>query len=308
MRLDYLRYFNHLAKVLHYTKAAEELYIAQPTLSVAIKRMEQELGLTLFRRGDGASKVQLTEAGMAFQEYVDLALRDYETGLRVARERQGQANASISVGTIYAMQGRSWSQALKAFSATCAEAPQVSVEQAYSPILTDRVRRRELDVAFAAMVEGADDLNRTLVWSQPLVLCVNREHPLARRSSISTEDLMGREVLTYAPTSPVSPALDRLLPCEGLCLRREYDDEITLCAMVSSDDQKMALLCYSFLVEAFEDVVCVRVSDLPTDFHKVYLLSRRESRPKIVDDFVSFMASYRFPNAFDAPAPVCVAG
>ncbi len=41
MRLDYLRYFDHLAEVLNYTHAAEDLYIAQPTLSVAIKRMEK---------------------------------------------------------------------------------------------------------------------------------------------------------------------------------------------------------------------------------------------------------------------------
>lgn len=41
MRLDYLRYFDHLAEVLNYTRAAEDLFIAQPTLSVAIKRMEK---------------------------------------------------------------------------------------------------------------------------------------------------------------------------------------------------------------------------------------------------------------------------
>lgn len=50
MRLDYLRYFDHLAEVLNYTRAAEDLYIAQPTLSVAIKRMEKELGIKLFQR------------------------------------------------------------------------------------------------------------------------------------------------------------------------------------------------------------------------------------------------------------------
>lgn len=49
MRLDYLRYFDHLAEVLNYTRAAEDLYIAQPTLSVAIKRMEKELGIKLFQ-------------------------------------------------------------------------------------------------------------------------------------------------------------------------------------------------------------------------------------------------------------------
>ncbi len=53
MKLDHLRYFDRLADMLSYTNAAKSLYIAQPTLSAAIKRMEQEVGLTLFRRAEG---------------------------------------------------------------------------------------------------------------------------------------------------------------------------------------------------------------------------------------------------------------
>lgn len=56
MKLDHLRYFDRLAEMLSYTKAAQDLYIAQPTLSAAIKRMEQEIGLTLFRRAEGVAR------------------------------------------------------------------------------------------------------------------------------------------------------------------------------------------------------------------------------------------------------------
>ena len=117
MRLDYLRYFNHLAKVLNFTKAAEDLFVAQPTLSVAIKRMEQELGVKLFKRGKGSSRIELTESGEAYFEYVSLALNNLDTGLRVAREIQGEANSLVRVGTVYSMQGMTWSQAMQAFLA-----------------------------------------------------------------------------------------------------------------------------------------------------------------------------------------------
>ena len=82
-------------------------------------------------------------------------------------------------------------------------------------------------------------------------------------------------------------------------LVREYDDEITMSTIISSDEQKMALFCHSFLVNAFEDVVCLPIKDLPMDFHKVYLISRCETHPKVVDDFISFMSSYRFPNSLE---------
>ena len=50
MKLAHLRYFKHLASVMSYTKAAKDLFIAQPTLSAAIIRMEQELGFSLLSR------------------------------------------------------------------------------------------------------------------------------------------------------------------------------------------------------------------------------------------------------------------
>lgn len=295
MRLDYLRYFDHLAEILNYTRAAEDLYIAQPTLSVAIKRMEKELGIKLFQRGEGATRIELTEMGKAYHEYVSLALKNLDTGLRIAREIQGEMNSSVKVGTIYAMQGRFWSEAIEEFMSSYSARPQISIEQAYSPALTSRLRKGDLDVAFASRVDDGDDLNHVLVWSQPLVLGVHKDSPLAKRKSVNLSDLGDKEVLTYSPSSPTDASIREHIP-ESVNLRREFADEITMCSLVSSSKEKMALFCYSFLVTAFQDVVCVRVNDLPMDFHKVYLISRRETHPKIVDDFIEFMGAYRFPS------------
>lgn len=148
MRLDYLRYFDHLAEVLNYTRAAEDLFIAQPTLSVAIKRMEKELGIKLFQRSEGSTRIELTEMGKAYHEYVALALKDLDKGLRIAREIQGEMNSSVRVGTIYAMQGRFWSEAIESFISSSQVKPQIAIEQAFSPELTQRLRRGDIDVAF----------------------------------------------------------------------------------------------------------------------------------------------------------------
>ena len=141
MRLDYLRYFDHLAEVLNYTRAAEDLYIAQPTLSVAIKRMEKELGIKLFQRSEGSTRIELTEMGKAYHEYVALALKDLDKGLRIAREIQGEMNSSVRVGTIYAMQGRFWSEAIESFVSSYQSKPKIAIEQALSPELTQRLRK-----------------------------------------------------------------------------------------------------------------------------------------------------------------------
>lgn len=90
MRLDYLRYFDHLAEVLNYTRAAEDLFIAQPTLSVAIKRMEKELGIKLFQRSEGSTRIELTEMGKAYHEYVALALKDLDRGCELLVKFRGR--------------------------------------------------------------------------------------------------------------------------------------------------------------------------------------------------------------------------
>lgn len=298
MRLDYLRYFNHLAKVLNFTKAAEDLFVAQPTLSVAIKRMEQELGVKLFKRGKGSSRIELTESGAAYYEYVSLALNNLDTGLRVAREIQGEANSLVRVGTVYSMQGINWSQAMQAFLSKKSNPPKISIEQSYSPELIARLRKGELDVVFAARMDDLDDLNYIYVWSQPLVLGVHKNHPLAKREKITLDDLKKYEILTYPKESPVQ-RIDIDLPVDEMNLLREYDDEITMSTIISSDENKLALFCHSFLVNAFSDVVCRRVEGLSEDFHKVYLVSRKETHPKVVDDYISFMSAYSFPNIIE---------
>lgn len=88
MNLNQLHYFSKLAEVEHYTKAAEELKISQPSLSHAIGSLEKELGTRLFKKhGRG---VVLTKYGKLFEEYVDNALYSLDTGGKKVRTMTGQ--------------------------------------------------------------------------------------------------------------------------------------------------------------------------------------------------------------------------
>lgn len=300
MKLDHLRYFEHLAAVLNYTKAAKDLYIAQPTLSTAIKRMEQELGLSLFRRIDGGvSQIELTEQGIIFLGYVRQALDSYDLGVRKAQEAQDRLNNVLYLGTVYSMKGSFWSQAINSFLGSYTTRPQIHMEQAYSSELARQLKAGEIDVAFAALSDESEGLNHTLVWTQSLVVCVNKNNPLARRKTLSFDDLVGQRLLTYGRNSSVTAALDALLEQHSLDVVRGFDDEITLSSFVSSDENNVALLVYSVLVNAFDDVVCLPIQGVPRDFHKVYLLSRKEQHMKIVSEFIGFMSSYHFPDILE---------
>lgn len=303
MRIEHLYYFKRLAEVLNYTQAAKDLYITQPALSTAIKRMEEELGFSLFhRQGSKFAKISLSPQGQVFYEYVCLSLSSYERGIALAQEFEGKQSSELKIGTLYAIQGRFWSKALEEYRTFSAYNPEFAIQQAFSRELISQLKKGNLDVVFSAKIDGQEDkdLRYAVCWSQPLVAAINKKHPLAKQAleqdSISVADLANVPILSYHQTSPVYASLGPFLTRHNMKIDHCYDDEITLCSLVSSDENQVALLCYSFLVNAFEDVICIPIKEAPIDFHKLYLVSRNETHSKVLQEFIDFMSKYRFPS------------
>lgn len=295
MRLEYLYYFKHLAEVLNYTKAAGDLYVAQPTLSTAMKRMENELGFPLFER-DG-SKMALTAPGKAFYDNVKPMLASYERGLTLAHEAQGQERTDLHIAATNPIQTRDFAKALLDFKKSRPITPFIKVDHGYEIDLVKRLRDGELDVLFGSELPNMQDLSLTYFWSQPLVAAVNVDNPLASRSSVSIEDLRGYELITYrADLTPDCHKIADLLNAHNLECRYEIDQEINMASIISSETKTVALPYYSSWLDAYKDIVCLPIEGLELDFHKLYMICRREYHPQIVQQFIDFMKQYRMPE------------
>jgi DNA-binding transcriptional LysR family regulator len=302
VNLSHLIYFKKLAEVKHYTKAAAELYIAQPTLSVAISSLEKELGARLFFRSN--NKIELTPCGKEFYSYVSQGLRSIQKGIQVVEEYEGKINGTLNLGTLYAMQGKDWSQAVQSFHDECGSGLSINITQGFTPALYDGLESGNLDVIFAGKPTASKDYTCVHCWAQELAVAVNKNHPLAKKSSVSLKELSEYHILTYHDKSPVFDEMTSLLARsrEPLDVEFGYNDEITLSSMVSTDSKQVALLCYSFLVKAFDDVTYLSLEEAPQEFHKVYLISKKnDTQPKVVSDFVTYMTNYHFPTATVRP-------
>lgn len=216
----------------------------------------------------------------------------------LAEESLGTENATINLGTIYAMQGKFWSQALFEFREKSSFDPHITVTQAYSRELLRRLRTGQLDVAFASRIEDTPDLRYNLCWSQSLVLGVNKKHPLAKKKEVSLAELKGQEILSYDPASPVYQGIVDLIEGQDLNVQFSYDDEIIPFVVgLLARNQKPLCSAIQLMINAFDDVVCIPVREAPIDFHKTYVVSRDEGRqPKVVQEFIDFMSAYRFPR------------
>lgn len=292
MKLEHLRCFTHLAEVLNFTKAAEDLYITQPTLSSIIKRMEAEVGFSLFTRMRGNQKIELTPQGEVFLAQVSTALRNYDDGLRMAREIGSAAQSRISVGVIYTYQSPSWSAAMHEFCESSPYEPTINVVQSFSYGLLDMLRKGVIDVAFTGYLDGPEDLEFRPFESRPLVLEVNKKSPLAGRSSVSLDELKGLKIVSYAPASPVCSLVSALVAGHNLDIHMDYAEEITMSNLVTNSVDTAALVCNSFLLKSFDEVECIPVEDAPADFYTVYLASRKETHSPVVADFIDYMAEY----------------
>lgn len=296
MNLSHLTYFKKLAEVKHYTKAAAELYIAQPTLSVAISSLEKELGIPLFERKN--NQILLTPCGKQFYHYVCIALQNIEKGITAVHEYAGMINGQINLGTLYAMQGKYWSEAIRTFHEEYGAPIQINITQGFTPTLTRDLKADKLDVVFAGQTEPDPDLISVPCWAQELAVAVNKAHPLASKKEISLDELEGYHILTYKKSSIVAEELMEVLGSRKYDIEFAYNDEITLSSLVTSNKDDVSLLCYSFLVKAFDEVVFIPVKEAPKDFHKVYLLSKKQGeKSQLLRDFITFMSSYHFPTA-----------
>jgi DNA-binding transcriptional LysR family regulator len=221
VELRQIRYAVAVAEHRHFGRAAEHVFIAQPALSQHIRRLEHELGVTLFDRG--ARHVRVTPAGEAFLTVARGLLQQADVAAAAARRAECGDVGSIVVAVsrplalpLLAPLLRRWAQAR----------PEVDVRltTGAGPRLVDRVRRREVDVALVEEPGAGGDVSAVHLADDPLVLLVPPDADLAARTSIEPEELAGRRFV--AVTRDASPALhDRLL---GVCVAAGFTPDIAL--------------------------------------------------------------------------------
>ncbi|BAK44202.1 LysR family transcriptional regulator [Eggerthella sp. YY7918] len=294
MNLAHLYYFAKLSEIKNYTAAADELFISQPTLSLAISGMEKELGTKLFTKKRGV--VEPTENGEAFYQYVSASLRMLENGIDYICEQTGAMNRSITIGSVYSAQGRQWSALLNAFRTKVGPDVQINIMQNTTQGALRNLKRGRNDVAFCGTMGNDPDIESLPIWTQEAALVVNRRHPFAEMESISLKCLKNCEVISYNTDGPIGAELSALVDGFNIDILRLYSDEITLCSLVAANPDTVAIACRSWLLKSFEDdVVVLKIDEAPKDFHRLYMSYRANiAHPQIVRDFIEIARGFDF--------------
>ncbi|MCM8711590.1 LysR family transcriptional regulator [Clostridium sp. SYSU_GA19001] len=209
MNLKHLEYFRVLAKLEHYTLAAEKLSITQPTLTYAISELEKDLGTYLFeKRG---RNVRLTKYGRFFLNYVDNALSELEKGEKELRELISPSHGTVDLAFIYTLGPHFVPKMIqKFFSNKDFENISFNFSQGTTQAIIKGLKEEKFDLAFCSFAANEPDINFIPLIEQELVLIVSNKHPLAAYDSIDLKDTAPFPFVYYSKESGIRPIIDNL--------------------------------------------------------------------------------------------------
>lgn len=188
MTLQQLRYFVEIAHTLHFTKAAENLNISQPSLSYAMTQLSNRLGVPLFKK-EGL-KVSLTEYGEAFLPYAESALNILIQGESQVNKMYNPSGGNINLGYIYTVSFDAIPKLIDEFyiyrgNRNISFSFQVNMRD----LLIKKLIEGSLDIAIAPSTELSNECIESIpLFEQELFLVVYNNHPLANRTSVTLED------------------------------------------------------------------------------------------------------------------------
>ena len=217
-----LAYFAGVARTEHVTRAAQEMNVPQSTLSRAMVRLEQDLGVELFaRRG---RTVALTPAGRTFLTSVERALAEIERAAEEVRADADPTTGKVAFGFLHTMGTETVPGLIRAFRA---EHPRVrfSLVQNYGEAMLERMRAGELDLCLTSPVPDAPDLVTRRLDEQKLRLVVPADHRLAARKRVRLAEAADESFVTLEPGYGLRRITDALCAEAGFRPKVAFEGE-----------------------------------------------------------------------------------
>ncbi len=288
MTLTELKYVLAVARERHFGRAAESCFVAQPTLSVAIRKLEDELGVMLFERG-GGGEIAITPAG---ERVVEQAARIFELvdGIRdVARAAREELDGPLRLGAIYTIAPYLLPELIPVMHRDHPRMP-LLLEENYTRVLTERLKKGEVDVILIATPVDDPGLLTRPLYDEPFVVALPADHPLRRKKQVASADLETENMLLLGSghcfrdqVLQACPALNR--SASGLAKTLESSSLETIRHMVASGVGMTVLPCTATrLHNSSHGLIALRPFKGPPPTRQVALAWRRNfPRPRAID-------------------------
>ncbi len=192
MNLRDLKYLVAVAEHCHFGRAAEACFVSQPTLSTQIKKLEEELGVTLIERTN--RQVMLTPVGERIVGQAQRVLREVSQLVHIAEEHKDPYGGDFRLGIIPTVAPYLLPKILgpirKAFPKL-----RIQLTEAQTAVLTRMLKEGDLDAMILALPIDEDNLRQAKLYTESFYFAASRHHPKAAKKSVSVDDLDHEQVL-----------------------------------------------------------------------------------------------------------------
>jgi DNA-binding transcriptional LysR family regulator len=221
MELRQMRTIVAVARHRSFTKAAEELFLAQSAISQQIRRLESEIGIQIFRRS--SRSVDLTEEGKVILEHAKRVLAEVDHMQGQMEALTGVMRGTVRVGGIYPFGPYDLYGVLADYRARYPGVAIHMVEDTADEVLA-MVRTDELDCAFASIDPDAigSEFAATLLWHEEFVVAAALEHEFAGRPHVTFEELVEHDLIAYRDNSALRRRFEATIGRRGLEPRNAF--------------------------------------------------------------------------------------
>ncbi|MBB6520317.1 hydrogen peroxide-inducible genes activator [Pseudoteredinibacter isoporae] len=192
MTLTELRYIVTLAQEEHFGRAAERCFVSQPTLSIAVKKLEEELDVALFERSK--TRVHPTPLGEKIVAQAQIALEQTAAIKDLATAGKDQLSSPLKIGAIFTIGPYLFPHFIPELQKSAKQMP-LYIEEGYTATLRHRLRNGELDVIIVALPFTEADVVTQALYEEPFEVLIPVDHPLAEKTHIEPSDLDDYNVL-----------------------------------------------------------------------------------------------------------------
>ena len=192
MTLTELKYIVAVAREKHFGHAAEACFVAQPTLSVAIKKLEDELGVPIFERG--GSEISMTPLGAQIVAQAERVLEQTAAIREIAKQNKDPLTGLLRLGVIYTVAPYLLPQLVRSMIEQVPQMPLV-LQENFTAKLVEMLRQGELDAAIMAQPFPQQGLLVQPLYDEPFVVAMPSSHPWSNRKQINAADLKNETML-----------------------------------------------------------------------------------------------------------------
>ena len=192
MTLTELKYIVAVARERHFGKAADACYVSQPTLSVAVKKLEEELDVKLFERS--ANEVSVTPLGEDIVRQAQSVLDQAAAIREIAKRGKNPLIGPLTLGVIYTISPYLLPDLVRQMIQRSPQMP-LMLQENFTVKLLDMLRTGEIDCAILAEPFPDAGLAIAPLYDEPFLAAVPASHPLAKKAQVTTEELKQESML-----------------------------------------------------------------------------------------------------------------